>query len=155
MTTLSVINLLPSTEYEIEVFVHKTVNEVKAGNVNALKLQSQLKKFEKASKEISDQIKSDAITERMKYKEKVVDLYGFKIELAENGTKYDYSACNDTEWNDLELMIKQLSERKKEREKFLKNVSKPMAITDEHTGGETIVINPPIKTSSSGLKFSI
>ncbi len=155
MTTLSVINLLPSTKESIELFVYKIVNEVKNGNVNALEILAQLKKFEKASDQISTQIKENALTEHAKYSEKQVALYGCKIERGENGTKYDYSACGDPEWNELDEEIKKLSEKKKSREAFLKNVSKPMAFTDEHTGGETVLINPPIKTSVTGLKFSI
>lgn len=155
LTTLSVINLLPRKRDEIDLFVHKTVQSVKDGDVNALELKSQLKAFEKAIEEIDKATKDEQLTERMKYREKVIDLYGCKIELAEVGTKYDYSACGDPYWNDLDKMIKSLSEQKKQRETFLKNISKPIGITDESTGGETVVINPPVKSSTTGLKFSI
>lgn len=154
-STLSVINLFPSTKESIEMFIYKTVAEVKAGNVNALQLKAQLKCFEKVSEGIDKETKSEQLTERMKYKEKVIEMYGAKIEIAEVGTKYDYSTCNDPGWDELDATIKELQEKKKERETFLKAISKPMAITDEHTLGETVIINPPLKSSTTGLKFSI
>lgn len=155
MTTLSVINLLPSTKEQIDMFISKTVDEIKCGNVNALQLKAQLKCFEKVAEGIDKATKNEQLTERMKYKEKVVEIYGAKIEIAEVGTKYDYSACNDLEWNNLDAKIKKLSEKKKDRETFLKALSKPMAMADEHTGGEMIMINPPLKTSTTSLKFTI
>lgn len=154
-STLSLINQFPSTKDQISMFVHKTVQEVKAGNVNALQLKAQLKCFEKVAEAIDKETKFEQLTERMKYKEKTIELYGAKIEVAEVGTKYDYSVCNDPCWNELNENIEKLAEAKKQRETFLKSISQPIGITDEFTQGETVVINPPVKSSTTGLKFTI
>jgi hypothetical protein len=81
--------------------------------------------------------------------------YGTKLELAETGTKYDFTACGDPEWEDLEKQSKELDTKKKEREKFLKTIGdKGLIITDEETG-ETKKLFPPIKTSTSSYKQTL
>lgn len=153
-TTLSVINLFPSTKEQIKSFVNATVNEVKCGNINALELKSKLKFIEKVAEEIDKQTKEDQLKERQKYQEKIVELYGAKIEVAELGTKYDFSNCGDKDWEYLDIQLRELSELKKEREAFLKTIKKPMSIV-HHETGECYDIVPPIKSSTTGLKFTL
>lgn len=153
-TTLSVINLFPSTKEQIKAFVNATVNEVKCGNINALELKSKLKFIEKVADEIDKQTKEVQLKERQKYQDKIIELYGAKIEVAELGTKYDFEGCGDKEWEYLDKQFKELSEKKKAREFFLKTIKKPMSIVHNETG-ECYDIIPPIKSSTTGLKFTL
>lgn len=153
-TTLSVINLFPSTKEQLKSFVNSTVYHVQCGNINALELKAKLKYIITVAEEIDNQTKQEQLAERKKYPEKICELYGTKIEVAELGTKYDFSLCGDVEWNELDKQLKELIEKKKERETFLKTVTKPMTLT-HHDTGECYDIVPPKKSSTTGLKFSI
>ena len=78
-----------------------------------------------------------------------------KIELAETGTKYDYSNCNDEEYIRLLAELEKAKEMVKSRENFLKGVpSKGFEVTDTNTG-EIVTIYPPVKTSTSSFKVTI
>lgn len=83
-------------------------------------------------------------------KGEVYTLHGVELTETMNGVRYDFSNCNDSEWDDLNAQIKALDAQKKEREKFLKTLTKPMA--DPATGE---VINPPIKYGKLGLNAKI
>jgi hypothetical protein len=81
--------------------------------------------------------------------------YGTKLELAETGVKYDFTACADPEWDDLDKQMDALKEKIKAREKFLKTIGdRGMTLLDEGTG-EIKKLFPPIKTSSSSFKQTL
>jgi hypothetical protein len=138
-STLSTINAMPSNLSQLEMFAEKTINEVKAGNVNALDLKIKLKWIEKAIELIDNGTKDEQLLEHAKHG-KACSVGGFKIEQVESGTKYDYSSCNDLEWTTLKRVADKSAEAVKEREKFLKSLSRPTVITDDFTGGESIEI---------------
>lgn len=92
-----------------------------------------------------------------------VELYGklvltkndSKVELAETGTKYDYSNCGDAEYLLLLADLDKAKEMVKARETFLKGVpSKGLEVTDTNTG-EIVTIYPPVKTSTSSFKVTL
>jgi hypothetical protein len=89
-----------------------------------------------------------------KFGKSVVTSSGTKIELAEVGTKYDFSVCNDSVLNQLETSITELELMLKERKEFLKTVSIGGLdmVTPE---GELIRVYPPSKTSTSSFKSTI
>lgn len=79
---------------------------------------------------------------------------GTRIDLAETGTKYDYSNCNDSILQDLEKQEEFISEKVKERQTFLKTIPyQGMDIIDEY--GEVKKIYPPAKSSTSSFKATI
>lgn len=150
MEALSVINLLPDTNSQVKTFSEMIINEVKSGNVDPLKLKAQLKFIEKSFELIDKGIREHYLDEASKYG-KNFELHGFKITYSENiSPKYDYSECNDPVWNDLNEMIKKLSEQKKDRETFLKSVQGHVEVPDQETGEMAVVI-APTKKSSTGL----
>ena len=81
-------------------------------------------------------------------------IHDVKVEQSATKTDYDYEVCNDTEWNDLNTKITADSILKKDRETFLKALSKPMEVVDTDTG-ETHTIYPPNKLQKEGLKLTI
>jgi hypothetical protein len=89
-----------------------------------------------------------------KFGKSVTTPSGTKIELAEVGTKYDFSVCNDSVLNQLETSITELELMLKERKEFLKTVSIGGLdmVTPE---GELIRVYPPSKTSTSSFKSTI
>lgn len=153
-STISVINEFPSTKETLEMFVAKTVAEVDCGNINALELKSQLKFIEKAIEEIDKKTKESQLRELAKYPKGPNDIYGFKVEQMEVGTKYDYESTGDEQWK----MHKQLADAsikgQKDREAFLRTLKDVITIVDVSTG-EVNTIYPPVKSSTTSLKFTM
>jgi hypothetical protein len=79
---------------------------------------------------------------------------GVKIELAEVGSSFDFTQCNDPELVTLEAEVLAANEKLKARKDFLKAVpTKGMEII---TGeGEVITIYPPSKSSKSSYKVTL
>ena len=154
ITVNGVMGLLPNSAEQINSFVSQLVASVKGGNENALKLKAQFKFLEKVMEKVEAEIKEEVLTEAMKYGGKPFEAFGFKIEVSENlGVKYDYSVCNDPHWNDLDRMEKAIARDKKAREKWLQAIKFDLEIVDPETG-ETSNIKQPIKSSTTGLKFT-
>jgi len=81
-------------------------------------------------------------------------LNGTRIELAEVGTKYDYTFCEDEIHNELIIRRTALDEEIKEREAFLKTL--PAAgIEVINEDGVVSRIYPPSKHSTSSVKCTI
>lgn len=78
---------------------------------------------------------------------------GANLCVAEVGVKYDYSACNDPEWDDLSKQRAELDAKIKARETFLRGIPREATIINEDTGEITKVV-PPIKTSSTSVKVT-
>jgi len=76
------------------------------------------------------------------------------IEQSSTKTEYDYTVCQDPDWNALDALNDANKKLQKEREAFLKGLKSPMVVVDEDTG-ETYKIYPPNKLQSEGLKITI
>lgn len=81
---------------------------------------------------------------------------GVKFTIAETGTSYDFTGCNDPVLVRLEEQAKELAEKVKQRKEFLKTVDPAtgLVITDTESG-ETVTVYPPSKTSKSSFKISL
>lgn len=144
VSTLSTITLVPSTKKEAEDFSNSIVNEIQSGNLNALEFKMRAKVIEICLSKIEKAVKENILTEASRHG-KSFNFKGFDIQEVETGTKYDYS--NDTEWVRLNTLIK-------EREAYLKNLKKPIDVLVIETG-EVIREFPPIKSSTTSLKFTL
>lgn len=80
---------------------------------------------------------------------------GVKFSLAEVGSVYDFSQCNDWELEALEAKEREAKEEVKIRKEFLKTVpSKGLIVTDRESG-DTYTVYPPSKSSKSSFKVSL
>jgi hypothetical protein len=80
---------------------------------------------------------------------------GVRFELAETGTSYDFSGCNDSELFMLEQQEMAAKNAVKERKEFLKTV-KPEGLTIvSPLSGDVETIYPPVKTSKSSYKITL
>lgn len=70
---------------------------------------------------------------------------GANLCIAEVGVRFDFSACQDTIWDELAKI--------KEREKFLRGITTPQTIVNEETG-EVKKIYGPARTSSTTVKVT-
>jgi hypothetical protein len=80
---------------------------------------------------------------------------GTKLELAEVGTKYDFSQCNDSYLVRLESELVILEEKIKNRKDMLKTLSPEGIIVFDEETGEGDTVYPPSKTSKSSVKTTI
>ena len=78
---------------------------------------------------------------------------GANLCVTEVGVKYDYSTCEDPEWNDLMAQKSELDAKIKARETFLRGIPREATIVNEETG-EVKKIFPPTKTSTTSVKVT-
>ncbi|MCK9521052.1 MAG: hypothetical protein M0R74_18815 [Dehalococcoidia bacterium] len=136
-TILSTLSILPSNKEQVFSFVKTLKSEILSNDRDPLKVLVQLKMIEKAIADIlkDDEVDYHFLKEYLQYeKEGSVALNGAVLRKSEVGVKYDYDACGDPLWNDLNKQEKELSEKRKEREKFLQNIPWDKGIVDPDTG---------------------
>lgn len=80
---------------------------------------------------------------------------GTKIELAETGTKYDYTHCGCSELVELEEIQDQVESKIKAMKDFLKALPDEGMMVMNSTTGELEMVFPPIKTSTSSFKTTL
>lgn len=148
MNTLSVINLLPSGKEQLATFVRSIKSEILSGDKEVLPILIQLKMAEKTIAEIlkDEEIDAKFLNERQQYSDKEeVKINGAEIRIGETGVKYQYAASGDINWIDLDKQIAELTEKRKQREKFL--ISLPAEGTVDPVTG--LYITRPPKSSKT------
>lgn len=80
---------------------------------------------------------------------------GVKFTIAEVGTTYDFTNCNDPVLVQLESSAKEITEMLKQRKEFLKAVKPEGEIITNSDTGETVTVYPPAKSSKSSFKTSL
>jgi hypothetical protein len=149
-TTISVINVLPSTKEEVRKFCQDAKQRILAGEENPLKIAAQLKSFEEVIEKLrgDDEIKAAFLNELFKHG-KSVQMFNSEFTAKEVGVKYDFSVCDDKTWSELDAKIKELTEKKKERETFLKTIK------NDVFDPNGIQLIPPIKTSTTQVTVKL
>lgn len=150
MTSISLITTLPSNKAEVATFVQDAKDRILAGYENPLKIASQLKAFEEVIKQLRDdkEIK-EAVLKEAEKEGKTFKLHGAEFQIKETGVKYDYTCCDDKEWNNLEKQINELIEKKKAREDILKTIK------GEVFDNEGTQLNPPSKSSTTSVTVKL
>lgn len=151
-TATSTLSVLPSSKEQVQLFASKLIDELENGQVNPLDLVKMQKCIEKTFEIIKPKLSELSRSEAEKYG-KSFDYKGVKIELAEVGTKYDFSQCGHTDYNSLCAEIAELNEKKKAMEAMLKSFKEPQNMIDSN--GEAITVYPPNKTSTSSIKVTV
>ena len=146
MTTLSVITLFPENKKQLAEFNRQLKNELINGLINPLEFLARMKVIEKVVEYALKDAEIDEliIDEASKYhKQELSDFMGFKMEIRETGTRYDYSTCNDTILDDLERKKKLLDEQIKNRQKMLQSLS------GEIYNEDGVMLQKPVKSSKT------
>ena len=151
---LTLLNSMGVTRQSIGETVAIIIKAVDDGDVNPLEARIRLKAIEEVVKTASSSIARYVRDEAEKHGTRSFEYMGAKVELAETGVDYNYDVCGDPEWEALQSNMKQLKADIKAREEFLKSLKKPLTVANDETG-EIITINPPVKTSTSGVKITI
>jgi hypothetical protein len=151
-TAISTLSQLPETKQQIETFAYSLEQGLNNGQIVA----SDLLRFQKAMEKVFDKIKptliENALNEISKFEKNAV-IKGSEFSIVEAGVKYDYSECNDIEYNMLNTQLEALKSTLKDRETFLKSIKAPMQMIDKNSG-EVYSVYPPKKTSSTTLKVT-
>ena len=151
-TAISTLSQLPETKQQIETFAYSLEQGLNNGQIIA----SDLLRFQKAMEKVFEKIKptliENALNEISQYEKNTI-IKGSEFSIVEAGVKYDYSNCNDLEYNMLNTQLEALKSTLKDRETFLKSIKQPLQMIDENSG-EVYTIYPPKKTSSTTLKVT-
>lgn len=150
---IGVLSMFAHTSTSIDVFSDSIIADVKNGEVDPLNVLIWLRAFEKASKRILEEIKSNLETAAEKYPGIKFQFMGNDVEKADFG-KYDYLTSKDPVYERRLAIANAADTLVKERQEWLKTVKAPMKILDEDTG-ELVEILPPLKKSNIGLKVTI
>lgn len=149
---LSAIADAPITYVEIGNVIYEMKAELLSGDYNPLDVELKLKAIEEITKQLraDEDIKKFVLAEAEKYG-KSFEWRGAKMSIREVGVKYDYASSGDSEWALLDAQIKELSDKKKAREKFLQAIPDMGTVSPET--GETIY--RPAKTSTTSIAVTL
>lgn len=138
----------------INIMSDQLIEAVKSGEIDPLAVRIQIKAIEMVLERVNKETIQNQLTAAAKYPEQKFEFLGASIQKAEHGTKYNYEGCGDTVYDQLKNIADKANDALKERCEFLKTLKEPLITVDKLTG-EIITINPPLKTSISGLNVSI
>lgn len=154
-TAMSVLSLFNTSKEGIERFSNQIIEAVTNGNVDALRVKAYLKTLQEIAERIDKGTKYEQAMEASKYPEnKPFMIAGCEMVHTSVHTAYEFAACNDSQWDELQVLKNGIKDKIEAREKFLKAIKERTSIVDEETGA-VIRLNPPLKKQTIGVKVSI
>jgi len=142
------------TKTQLKIIADTSLTDILNGG-NIIEIADLISKMEfffkelKTKKEYIEYLRSEV----EKYGKAHITKSGTKIELAEVGTKYDFSKCGDLKLLELENDLIRLEEKITERKEFLKSL--PYGGMEILQGDEILTFTPPNKTSTSSVKVTL
>lgn len=153
MSFTNELSIAPLTKEGVQLAVNQIINDLNSGTISPLLLKTRIKYLENIFDGVKERLDELALDEAQTYGEKSFAYQGLKVEVCEVATKYDFSNCGDPEYKEFTEEKAIIERNIKARETFLK------ALSGEHTtvtdGGEVITLYPPVKSSKTGLKFTV
>lgn len=135
----------PITKNEIALFAERLNEALDSGELGALETLLRFKSIEKILEQVKPTLDKMVLNEASKYPEKQIEMFGVKF-LKKNGpAQWDYTACNDAQYNLLKNYKDEYDKKFKERAEFLQTLPEPMVVVDEDSG-EIIKIFPATKS---------
>lgn len=143
------------TKTKIKSMAQQAIERVREDG-NPLQVAEAISAMEHFIKEVkADESFKDYVREEVINNQKCfVSKSGAKIELAETGTKFDFSQCNDMVYIDLNIELDFLKIKIEERQKFLKALPES-GIQKVEEDGEVVLLYPPSKSSVSSYKITL
>lgn len=151
-SALSLFKQLPENKSEVESYTRIIRNEVLAGNINPLAFIRTVTALEKLFANLKNDIliKDTVLQEAEKYG-KNFDEGGANFNIREVGVTYDYKGCGDVDWEQMDSAIKDMTEKKKARETFLKSLTGEMEVF----GADGCQILPALKKSTTQVVVTL
>ncbi len=153
LTPINIINILPSTLEQGELFKTKIKAMILSGEENPLRLAVQLTALEKWVGELrkDSDIERSFLIEAEKQNSKSFEMFGAKMIVKEVGVTYDFSVCDDNILEELEQELIDCKNRFDKRKEFLKSISEKNPVFD----GQGIELHPPVKTSKTKVTVEL
>jgi hypothetical protein len=144
------------TKTQLKIIADGYLQEIsdKGAVLELADLISKMEYFIKMVRENKDYIE-EVRSEVQKFGKEYKSPSGTKIELAETGTKYDYTNCGCSELLELEDIQDQVESKIKAMKDFLKALPDEGMMVMNSTTGELEMVFPPIKTSTSSFKTTL
>lgn len=156
------------TEFEIGLFGHNPIQEMSKAQINHLvhlitenislnggeviKTLALASKYQHLFAELEKNLKELGVNELYKYDKSRFEAHNVEMQVAEVGTKYDYSATK--KWVELQDQIDEIKAKQKQVEAMCKSLKSKTITVDEETG-ETLEFYPPVKSSTTSIKRTI
>lgn len=110
------------TKTEVANQANKLIEQVKEGEVEAMRVYAMMTSLEKVAADVKKGILENVLTEHDRYGEKTTTAYGATYERCEVGVKYDYTG--DKEWCMMQENIDAIKIEQKARELILKKTGR-------------------------------
>lgn len=110
------------TKTEVANQTSKLIDQVKEGEVSAMRVYAMMTALEKVAADVKKGIIENVLTEHERYGEKTTTVFGITYERCEVGVKYDYT--EDEEWRTLQDNIDAIKIEQKARELILKKTGR-------------------------------
>lgn len=151
--TTGILALFETTKEQRKNFVDEIIDKIKEGEIDPIKVHSQVKSLEDIGKQITSNKEyiRHLVDYAEKYGTKSFSAFNAKFEVREVGVKYDYSQTGDVVLFDLQKKLDELTDSVKERQKFLQTVPENGIILTIESTGETFTVYPPSKSSTTNL----
>lgn len=139
---------IPATKSQVNQTAFQIREAVLNGEVDPLDFIEQVTAMEHLFKLLKDDvlIKDVVLSEAEKYG-KSFTKGNSNFNIREVGVKYDYSNCNDFDYEKLKNEQSLINEKIKKREEFLKTIKTDMEVY----GSDGVKLMPAIKTSSTSV----
>jgi len=142
------------TKNQIKIIAQNSINELMdSGRIleaaEALSIMEKFIEEVRSSKAFTDYVREEV----SKNGKEITNSSGAKIELAEAGTKYDFSQCQDPILAQLQAKFEVAKAMLDERKTYLKSI--PSAGVEVLIEDEIVKLYPPSKTSSSTYKITL
>ena len=139
---------------QIKLIAQSSVNELMNNGrileaAEALTVMENFIKEVRSSKDFTEYVREEV----GKNGKDITNPSGAKIELAETGTKYDYSGCNDSALIEVESNLVEIETLISDRKAWLKTI--PAEGMEVVIGDEIVRVYPPTKTSTSSYKITL
>lgn len=144
--------LLNITKSTMQQATDKLVLRVKDGYLDGIEALIYCKKGQELFKLLEAQVRPLAEDQAHLTKGEVYKKFDTEIIQKESGVKWDFSTCEDPEWNDLQSELESIKVKIDDREKFLKGITKKTEVLNDD---EIITLYPPLKSGKLGLAVSI
>ena len=151
MNAIEKLNTLTMSRAEAQDFTNAIRDAILSGDVDPLRLEVGLKSLENAISGIrkDEEIRAAVLSQAAKHG-KTFTAHGAEISVTERRT-FDFTFCNDAEWDLLNEEEARVKEEKKRREAFLRTIPEA-GVVDPETGA---LIYAPTFTTTEVLTIKI
>jgi hypothetical protein len=136
--SIEIKDMLASNKAFRTTLAQSVVQDITEGNLDATQALIYACKAEEFFKSVIDNVRPIVASKQIQ--KGGLKLYDAEIVEKKNPDKYDFTVCEDAQWNEFNALLNDVKAKMKTRETFLKTLTEPMATMD----GE--IINPPAIT---------